>query len=179
MASLAGAGLAAALALAVAAPAGAELYRCEREDGSVTYTDNAGACRGARPHQPKGDFQRMESHAPAPRAEAPPHPAQDALLERARAGEESRWRQLKRQKESELARVAAQRKSLEEFVGHCNRGSEVIRRTASGLKERVSCASIRSEHAELEARESELRAYVEVGIHEECRRAGCLPGWLR
>ena len=29
------------------------------------------------------------------------------------------------------------------------------------------------------AETQEVRAYLDQGIHDECRRQGCLPGWLR
>ena len=49
----------------------------------------------------------------------------------------------------------------------------------AGIRQNVPCDDLRRELAELERERAELRAYLEGGLAEECRRAGCLPGWLR
>ena len=45
----------------------AGLYRCQRADGSVVYTDRQATCPGARPHEPRGEVQSVESTAVAKR----------------------------------------------------------------------------------------------------------------
>jgi hypothetical protein len=38
---------------------------------------------------------------------------------------------------------------------------------------------VRRDYASLEKQQEETRAYLDEGLEEECRRAGCLPGWIR
>ena len=52
-------------------------------------------------------------------------------------------------------------------------------RDKAGIKRAVPCSEIRGEFDVLDQREARVRNYLENELPEECRRAGCLPGWLR
>jgi hypothetical protein len=43
----------------------------------------------------------------------------------------------------------------------------------------VKCNELSTRLAELDGEESRLREYLASGLEEECRRAGCEPGWIR
>jgi hypothetical protein len=162
-----------------AAPAGAELYRCLSADGRTRYTDDPSSCAHPLPHEPRGALQpALPARESAGRAAAPP--AARELEREASEGHEAEWRGRVSQSRLELEQLEQRRAELERFVSHCNRGGEIFaREAASGLKHGVSCDAVRGEHAAAQTRIAELRVYLESGIHEECRRAGCLPGWLR
>lgn len=173
--------LTAALAAGVLLPdaAAADLYRCQRGDGSAVYTDNPGSCPNAQTHTPSGALQRVESAPSSRPAGRAPGPDRAVLEQHAAADTARAWRQKKLRKEEELRAVDQQRQDLQEYVTWCNRGGDLVQRDASGLKRKVSCDSVRDELESLEAQRSELQAYLEEGLEEECRRAGCLPGWIR
>ena len=156
----------------------AGLYRCEAPDGGTTFTDDPTKCRGAREHEIVGAVESIPSSSRPPVARATARAAQ-SLENRARAGREALWREKKQRSEQKLLELGQRHERLRVFVTHCNRGGEVIRREKTGLKHSVSCNTVRSEYAGLEAEQQEIRDYLEDGIHEECRRSGCLPGWLR
>ena len=169
--------LAAGVVLPGAAAAG--LYRCPRPDGSVVYTDNPGSCPNAQSHEPSGAVQRIQGAPPSRAAARAPAPDQAALQQQAEADNARAWRQKKLQSEQELRGLDQQRENLLQYVTWCNRGGELIQRDASGLNRKVSCGSVRGELEAVDARRAELRAYLDEGLEEECRRAGCLPGWIR
>ena len=169
--------------LALATPAAAELLRCKAADGRMIYTDNPALCPGAKPFEPKGAVQTAPSPTPASREVAP-----SSRIERARArqrqaeaqeGEALRWKQRKEAKEQELASIRARRDEIREYVTWCNRGNIVTTRDEAGIKRTVPCSEIRKEFGVLDAREARVRNYLENELPEECRKAGCLPGWLR
>jgi hypothetical protein len=172
----------AAVALGAGA-ARAELFRCGHRDGSVTFTDNPSLCPSARPHELRGAVQSVPSSAPS-RRRGPASPSSGrggaTLEQRAAQGEEARWRERKQRGEEELQRLEERSQHLRGYVTHCNRGGELFARDRdSGLKHGVSCDSVRAEYAALESQAASLRDYLARGIFEECRRSGCLPGWLR
>jgi hypothetical protein len=43
----------------------------------------------------------------------------------------------------------------------------------------VSCEELEAEQQAVRSDEKRLEAYLDEGLEEECRRAGCLPGWIR
>jgi hypothetical protein len=107
--------------------------------------------------------------APAPRTFAP-------------AGGESteaQWRNKKQQAEQELEQLTLRASEIEPFITTCNRGGYLWMKQDNGLKKRIPCSGLREHFAELESRRTSLHEYLEHGISDECRRAGCLPGWLR
>lgn len=175
-----------ALAIAWGATsAQAELLRCKGPDGRTIYTDDKSRCPGADPFEPEGEVQRTESTAPDAAASRAPL---DDRVERARArqraaqaeeGEARRWRQKRDEAQQQLEHLARRRLELDEFVTWCNRGGSVVTRDVSGIKRNVPCDDIRAEFEQLDAQEGELRAYLQSGLAEECRKAGCLPGWIR
>jgi hypothetical protein len=61
----------------------------------------------------------------------------------------------------------------------CNRGASLYTENDTGIRRGYSCDRVREEFDALERAERELRAYLDGGLEEECRRAGCLPGWVR
>jgi hypothetical protein len=107
--------------------------------------------------------------APAPRTFAPA------------AGElaEAQWRNKKQQAEQELEQLTLRASEIEPFITTCNRGGYLWMKQDNGLKKRIPCSGLREHFAELESRRTSLHEYLEHGISDECRRAGCLPGWLR
>ena len=170
--------LAAAAALVAADPASAKLYRCEMPGGGTVYTDNPSTCPGSEPHEPRGAVQAVTTSTAAP-PRAQPATAPAALEERAAEAAEARWRTKKSRTQAELQAVEQEREKLRSLVTHCNRGGEIVRRDEAALKHQVSCDDARQAFAALETRSQELTSYLDGGIQEECRRAGCLPGWLR
>ena len=59
-------------------------------------------------------------------------------------------------------------------------GGEVISKDKkSGLKRKVNCNDVRSEYDTMKKKRAKLTEYLNGGIQKECRKAGCLPGWLR
>lgn len=158
--------------------AAADLLRCTGPDGRTVFTDDKSVCPEAEPYQPTGSVPRVESKTPAPKG-APA--AQGAPREPGdpQAADAQRWRELKAQKQDELRQVTAEHTSLRSYVTFCNDGHTVFTRDASGVKERISCSQLQAHLTALDTRAMELRNYLENELPDECRRAGCLPGWIR
>jgi hypothetical protein len=160
----------------------AELFRCTGPDGKTIFTDQKNTCPGAEPSEPTGVVHRAEtpeSHqsAPDPGTSAPAALSRDPHA--ADASEAAQWKQKKRDAEQQVAKLQAQREAMDRFVSHCNRpGRYVKTRDDAGIS-RSSAA--RSSSASSSSRESGggRAHYLATGLPEECRRAGCLPGWLR
>ena len=172
-----GAGL--GVSLLVASPTAAELFRCTGPDGRTTFSDNPAACPGAKPHESRARIQSVPSSdrpPPAPPARSRGAAAIERQLE---ADREQQWRAKKQRSESELRALEAQQSRLQEYVTWCNRGGELISTDETGIRSRVSCDGVRRDLASLEGRIQSLRSYLNEGLAEECRRAGCLPGWIR
>lgn len=176
--SAASAALGAALALAAATSASAELFRCVGPDGKLVYTDQKALCPGADPHEPSGTVLPLEpTPAPArPAASAPAEPALDPGTEAAMA---AHWQQKKRDAEDVVAQIQQRRDWMQPYVGHCNRGGYVTTRDEAGIKQVVNCSVLRREFDSLEQQEAAARDYLSRGLRDECRKAGCLPGWIR
>ena len=70
-------------------------------------------------------------------------------------------------------------------VGTCNGWARLprsVRDNPVGLRwEDLTPAGLypKDRLAELDREEAELRAYLDGGLEEECRQAGCQPGWIR
>lgn len=165
------------LALSAVGIAHAELYRCVDPSGHVRFTNDPAACPGTEPHEPDAGIQRIQ-RAPAPAGPAATRPSPDVPADPS-AGQEAAWRARLAQARAEREELGAAVDHLREIVAWCNRGGSVAQKDASGLRHRVKCADVRSEYDQKEARLRSLDQYLQEGIHEECRRAGCLPGWLR
>jgi hypothetical protein len=178
--------LAFALLLA-AAPAGAEMYRCEGKDGTITFTGNAAACPGAQPHAPSREVQHVgpgdEGAAPSGTVaeEAPPSaaPAKRRDSGEAEDAQAAMWRRKRTDAEAESRTVEHDLQEFAEMVTWCNRGGDLVLEDRVGVRREYSCAEARDHHEQLSARAAQLRAYLSGGLEEECRRDGCLPGWIR
>ena len=177
--------LAAALALALSAssvaPATAEIYRCVGADGRVTFTDNSSACPGAKRHALQPRIQRIvEDSAEPPSAPAAPVRGSTAAATEEASADQEVWQGKKLRAEAELQTLQRLAERLARTVAGCNRGTEFFTREGgTGIKARVSCDEIRQAYADNRAKNRELREYLENGLALECRRAGCLPGWIR
>ena len=171
-------GLGVWLGLWVATPGQAELYRCTGPDGKTYFTDRAERCPGAQPHQSSGRVQSILTQpAAVPQAEDPDVPA--SLERELAASEEARWRDKKVSSERELVAVSETQERLEWAVSKCNRGNKLYVKNSNGLKSGLSCVKIRAQLVEVRSRQEQLQAYVNGGLEQECRRSGCLPGWVR
>lgn len=167
-----------AIASVCAAVATAELYRCERPDGSTVYTDSLATCPGAREHHTTGEVQRYRTTPPpAPTASRRASPAR--LTDHPQADSEANWRHKKLQAAEDLRAVTARIEKILLFVKTCKRGGSVFRMLENGLRKSVSCHRLRNEVPQLEQQRSALADYLDHGLREECRKSGCLPGWLR
>jgi hypothetical protein len=178
----------AVLAVTALIPAArAELFRCTGPDGKPVYTDQKHTCPGSDPSEPTGVVHRAATPeaagtgsdrasdpkiAPAART-SEPRPADDAQ-------QAAFWKQKKRDAEHELARLSERRASYDLFADHCSRpGKRVITRDDAGIKQYASCSEVIEQFHALEKQEAAARDYLATGLPEECRRAGCLPGWVR
>ena len=179
-----------ALALALllaAAPAGAEMYRCEGKDGTITFTGNAAACPGAQPHAPSREIQSVgpgdEGVVPGGTAsEEAPASAAPAKRRDPGEGEDAQaamWRRKRTDAEAESRTIEHELQEFVEMVTWCNRGGDIVLEDRVGVRREYSCAEAREHHEQLSARAAQLRAYLSGGLEEECRRDGCLPGWIR
>ena len=151
----------------------AELFRCTGPDGKTIYTDQKQACPGAEPSEPSGVVHRTETPESAPAAPSRELRTPDAESEAAQ------WKQKKLDAEREIEAIEARRAWMKPYVGHCNRGGWVTTRDDAGIQQVVNCSVLRGRFKELETQEAAAREYLATGLPEECRRAGCLPGWLR
>jgi hypothetical protein len=180
-------GAAASLALVAldAERGAAELFRCTGPDGKTVFTDDKSVCPNADQYQPKGEVHRGGPRPAALSADGgESDPRQERATRReqalsAQSGEQARWQQLKASKENELQDVIAQRGRLVEYVSWCNRGGSVIRRDDAGIAQGVKCNELNTRLAELDGEADRLREYLSSGLEEECRQAGCEPGWIR
>jgi hypothetical protein len=177
-----GAALAIALAVALGSPpAHADLLRCETKDGNVIFTDDPSVCPGAKPFEPSGAVHSVKPVAPA----APNRRSRIEAMERQRladqaeAGEAERWKLKRREKEEELRQVQLRRDDLLGLMSWCNRGGRVVTYDDAGIKQAARCSDIRRELKSLDQQEASVRLYLDETLAEDCRRAGCLPGWIR
>lgn len=168
------------LGLACTALAGAshaEIYKCAGPDGRIIFTGDRSQCPGAEAHVPKVQIQRTQpqkrSSRPARRA---PRRAAALLDDDAQA---ATWRQKRARSEARLAQVQSQVGDTRRAVKWCNQGRDLYVTDDTGIRRGYSCDKVRAEAEQLERELVELTAYLGGGLEEECRRAGCLPGWIR
>jgi hypothetical protein len=157
----------------------AELFRCQRPDGSIVYTDDQAVCPGATNHEPQGVVQSVPESA-TPQGQAPAKRIQ--MMRRALEAETkdaAQWQNKKIDATNELAQLTSHRSVLKRYLNHCSRGGSVYIIKENGLKAMVPCSEVRMEFTDLENRHAELTAYLDGGLQQECHRAGCLPGWVR
>jgi hypothetical protein len=169
------------LVLTLAGDARGDLLRCPGPDGNIIYTDDPSVCPGAEPFEPAGQVHSVEPAAPASigrqrRIEAM---ERQRLKDQAEAGEIERWQLKKRTKEEELRSIAQRREELLDLVTWCNRGGRLVTYDDAGIKRTVRCSDVKKELKRLEQQEASIHHYLKHELAEECRRAGCLPGWIR
>jgi len=128
--------------------------------------------RAARP-LPDGVTPRSGPVDPPPARPAPargsllPAPLDEPLPEDADRDPDF-WRERRERAESNLARIRAERHATEDaFTQAC--------RYVGGDR----CDRLRDEAWKLHRQEVAIEAYLDEGLREQCRRAGCLPGWVR
>jgi hypothetical protein len=166
------------------APAAGEIFRCRQADGSLTFTSDPSTCAGrARVHEPTREIQVMDqgraprsapaSPAPSPGASpaSPPGSTEDAQA--------AMWARKKSEAEQELARLEGGLEEFRQLVAWCNRGGGLVVEDSVGLRRDYSCEDARAAYEKMEPRIEFLRDYLDHGLAEECRRSGCLPGWIR
>lgn len=155
----------------------AELYKCRGPDGKTLFTSDRSQCPGATAHEPSGRLQRSQS-SPAPAAAAPSaRPARSRAVDD--EAEAQTWRAKRRGAESALRETESQLETLSAVAGWCNRGAEVWAEDQDGLRHGVDCKDVDTQEAALRREQKRLKTYLAEGLEEECRRAGCLPGWIR
>jgi hypothetical protein len=182
------AGLLAGAAL-LADAAASEMYRCTGPGGEPVFTSDKSACPGAKPHAPSREVQRAPaspgwSGDPALGSEAPgragpgaPPPA--AAADEPEDAQAAMWRRKRSQAREELQALERGHDEIREIVTWCNRGGDLVVEDEVGLRDRYDCQDAREAWERSGSRLRELRAYLDGGLEDECRRAGCLPGWIR
>jgi hypothetical protein len=180
---------AAALALLLAActlagvPAAAEIYRCTGPDGKTLFTADAAACPGAQRHAPTREVQRVEpKRGPDEGAEegSPAAPGmQGEPVGETEDAQAAMWQRKRTDAEAELGELERGYGELEEIITWCNRGGDLVVEDRLGVREDYSCDEAREAYEKASGRRKELKRYLAGGLEDECRRAGCLPGWIR
>jgi hypothetical protein len=174
-----------AAVLALAAPAQAEIFKCVGPNGDVRFTSDASQCPNAAPHAPKpGALQRVEKGPPPLASARPGAPTSARRLSPAShdmsAAAEATWRQKKEEAERNVRTLEAQHERVLAAVRWCNKGHGVTTEDPrTGIRTPISCSQIDAERAQIEGDLERAHVYLETGLEEECRAAGCLPGWLR
>jgi hypothetical protein len=167
------------LGLALCAGAHAETYKCQGPDGTTLFTSDRSLCPHAALHESTGRIQRA-SGGPELSAARPRESAQQRELRALEGDAEAQaWRGKRANAEGELGQARARLEALHELAGWCNRGHEVWATDADGLRHGVDCEQLAARQQALRREEKRLELYLAEGLEEECRRAGCLPGWIR
>jgi hypothetical protein len=168
-------------------PVGAEIFKCKGADGKTVYTSDPTVCPGAKPHELKTEMQTV---GPSSRASRPA--AVRAAPEKEAAGEvgdgatgaapdglREMWRRKRPEAKAKLVELQDQAEHLHAVIGGCNRGSTWYAKDEAGLKHYVSCDELKRRGLKVDQEIAKLEAYLAGGLEDECRRAGCLPGWIR
>lgn len=167
-------GLALACAGVLPQAARASMYECKGPDGKTLYTSNASLCPGASVHVPTGHV--VHTHDTAEPAAPSGRNAVSAADQQALAAP---WRAKKQHAEARLQKVSALLTKLDKAEGWCNRGNSLYREDENGIRHDYSCKKVRSRQQALSQEQAKLQKYLSGGLAEECRKAGCLPGWIR
>lgn len=172
-------GILMAFLLTLAPAAEAEMFRCVGADGKTLFTSDRSQCPNAKPHETTGRIQRSSGpETPEPRR----RPTALSPARRAAIDEEAEaqvWRAKRANAEAELRQTQSRLQTLYEVAGWCNRGHEVWATDRDGLKQDVDCNDVKRQEQALRQSQQQLEHYLAEGLEEECRRAGCLPGWVR
>lgn len=164
----------------LAPAAHAEMFRCEGPGGGTIFTSDRSKCPRAEPHQSSGRIQRATGSG-ARRAH-PRRPPASSPARRAAIDEEAEaqvWRAKHAKAKTELRRAQKQLEAAHEVAGWCNRGHEVWATDRDGLRTGVDCNEVKRDEQKLRTLTQGIEHYLADGLEEECRRAGCLPGWIR
>ncbi len=162
-------------ALLVAAPAAGEMYRCKGRDGRTLYTSDKSQCPGAERHEPTGLVHSVPTRPGGVRPKTRPAASYDADAIQA-----ATWGRKKRKAQEDLAAASQRLPTVLRAVNWCNRGLDLYVEDDLGIRKNYECSDVRREARDLEAAAKQLDAYLnQGGLEEECRRAGCLPGWIR
>jgi hypothetical protein len=178
------------LLVLLAAPAGAEIFKCVRADGSTVFVSEPDNCASGAvaPHVPKGSFHAIERDrepeaSPRELAAPPPTSPPPAAAAGASAGSEealaAHWRRKRTEAERELDQVRANVVEWDKIATWCNRGGSLAVEDDGGGTKPYDCAEAIEAHATMIERQVELEHYLDEGLREECRRNDCLPGWIR
>jgi hypothetical protein len=161
--------------------AAADLLRCQGPDGRIVFTDDKSVCPDSQPYQPAATVHEVSTPASRDPAagDASRARAQREKEDQASSAQAAVWRQRRMDKEDELRRATAEYDYLKSYVAFCNRGNYVFTDDDAGIKTQVSCRDLSARLAALDVRVQGLHDYLDRELPDECRRAGCLPGWLR
>jgi hypothetical protein len=165
------------LVLGTSESARSEIFKCVGADGKTLFTSDSSRCPGAEAHESTG---RVETIPSTPRASRRRLPARWGVTKGAgTAGNEALWRGKKLRAETELRDLELRSEYLYKAAGWCNRGNTLYIEDETGIRRDYDCKDVDNEYEEVKARIAALRLYLDGGLEEECRRAGCLPGWIR
>jgi len=161
----------------IAGAAQADVYRCLGADGSERFTASEADCKGWPAERVEAEVQRTPAASNAP----PSRSSRSATQPGADETEALAWRQKKYQAEQKLARLRQDSSTLEQALAFCNEGGQLrLTDPDTGLNEVVPCETVQREASRALEQRDELEVYLhEGGLEDECRRAGCLPGWIR
>ena len=157
----------------------AELFRCVGPDGKTIFTDQKHMCPGSEPSEPSGVVHRAPTPESREAAPVSPLASPGTQISDDAVDASAEWKQKKTVAEQKVAQIQARHEWLKGYVSYCNRGAYITTRDDAGIQQVVNCSELRREFHDLEQQEAAAREYLATGLPEECRRAGCLPGWLR
>lgn len=163
-------------AIAFAIPGSAELFRCTGPDGETIFTDQKGVCPHEESFEPDAVIHKAPDTTTGRAAKARHRQQTDA---RAAESQERVWKQKKADAQARIDQIQERREKMKPYVAHCNRGGYVTTRDDAGIEEVVNCSELRRDFAKLDELEADATHYLSNVLPEECRKAGCLPGWLR
>ncbi len=158
----------------VSAEAG--IYKCTDADGTTRYTSDPTHCATAEPQVLKRKVQKViETKGPRRGSTRP-------AARRANApgdGLQAMWQSKRPTAERDLEDVERRLGRMQQVIKACNRGGEWYKTDDAGIRQHISCEELRERQSELQTKRSELVEYLADGLEDECRRAGCQPGWVR
>lgn len=177
LATVATVSMALGLILGLAAGAGAGIYECVGPDGKTVFTSDANACPGTKPHvlqkqlQTVVEGQGARSHQSSRPAARRSGGSNDGI--------ERMWRSKRPAAERELRQAEEHLRQMLSVVKSCNRGGEWYQTGESGIRQHIPCEELRDRLQEAQQKRDDLVEYLADGLEDECRRAGCQPGWVR
>jgi hypothetical protein len=168
----------------LAGSAHAEIFKCVGPNGDVRFTSSAAQCPNAQPHKPSDSaVQRVAKDQPLATARPGAVPARrrsPASGPPDSSGSEALWRNKRAEATQHLHEIEAQLAHIQKAVRWCNDGNLLwVEDNRTGIRKDVPCSEIDATKLLLEDEKQRTERYLAEGLEEECRRAGCLPGWLR